>query len=104
MKGRIYVSGAMSGLPNLNFPAFNRAAVRLRNLRWDVVNPVEINSDPEADWLECIAADLAALKDCTAICLLPGWEQSFGAQIEHLAAQKLGLAVYHAKDLIPEGA
>lgn len=102
MKGRIYVSGPMSGLPNLNWPAFNHAAVRLRNLRWEVVNPVEINNDPAADWLECITADLLALKGCTAICMLPGWERSYGARIEHLAAQRMGMKVYNLEDLVAE--
>jgi hypothetical protein len=101
---RIYISGPMSGLPRLNWPLFNRTAVRLRNLRWDVVNPVAINSDPEADWLDCIAADLSAMKGCTAICMLPGWENSFGARIEHMAAQKLGLEIFDVSDLIQEAA
>jgi Domain of unknown function (DUF4406) len=103
-KRRIYISGPMSGIPLLNFPLFNRTAVRLRNLRWEVVNPVEINGDPEAEWLDCIAADLLAMKDCTAICLLPGWTNSYGAKIERMAADKLGLEVFNLSDLIPEAA
>lgn len=102
MAKRIYISGPMSGLPRLNFPAFNIAAVRLRNLRWEVVNPVEINSDPEAHWLHCIADDLRAMEGCTAICMLPGWEASFGARIERLAAEKLGLEIFDVADLVQE--
>jgi hypothetical protein len=51
-----------------------------------------------------MAADLAAMKGCTAICMLPGWEQSFGARIEHLVAQKLGLDIFGVADLIAEAA
>ena len=101
---KAYLSGPMTGLPNLNFPAFNRAAVRLRNLRWDVVNPVAINPNPDADWLDCIAADLLAMRDCTAIVLLPGWETSFGARIERLAAERMGLEIFELADLIQEAA
>lgn len=97
---RIYISGPMSGIDRLNFPLFNRTAVRLRNMRWEVVNPVEINPDPDAKWLDCIAADLKAMEGCTAIAMLPGWEASFGARIEHLAAQKMGLNIYNAADLV----
>lgn len=104
MKGKIYISGPMTGLPRLNFPLFNRVAVRLRNLRWEVVNPVEINPDESADWLDCIAADLLAMRGCTAICLLPGWTDSYGAKIERMAADRMGLHVFHLADLIPEEA
>lgn len=104
MKGRIYISGPMTGLPRLNFPLFNRVAVRLRNLRWEVVNPVEINPDESADWLDCIAADLLAMRGCTAICLLPGWTDSYGAKIERMAADRMGLMVFHLADLVPEEA
>ena len=104
MKGRIYISGPMTGLPRLNFPLFNRVAVRLRNLRWEVVNPVEINPDESADWLDCIAADLLAMRGCTAICLLPGWTDSYGAKIERMAADRMGLKVFHLADLVPEEA
>lgn len=102
MKGKIYISGPMTGLPRLNFPLFNRTAVRLRNMRWEVVNPVEINPDPNAEWLDCIADDLSAMKGCTAICMLPGWEASFGARIERLAAEKLKLEIFDVADLIAE--
>jgi hypothetical protein len=94
----------MSGLPRLNWPLFNRTAVRLRNLRWDVVNPVAVNNDPEADWLDCIAADVVAMRGCTAICMLPGWEASFGARIEHLVAQRMGLEIFDLADLVVEAA
>ncbi|CAE6838801.1 DUF4406 domain-containing protein [Paraburkholderia nemoris] len=104
MTRRIYISGPMSDIPRLNWPLFNRTAVRLRNLRWEVVNPVEINNDPEAEWLDCIAADLAAMKGCTAICMLPGWEASYGARIERLTAEKLKLEIYDLADLIQEAA
>lgn len=101
---RIYISGPMSGLPRLNWPLFNRTAVRLRNLRWEVVNPVAINNDPEADWLDCIAADVVAMRGCTAICMLPGWEASFGARIERLVAERMGLEIFDLADLVREAA
>ena len=38
---RIYLSGPMSGLPELNFPAFHAEAARLRALGFEVVNPAD---------------------------------------------------------------
>jgi hypothetical protein len=86
--GRCYISGPMSGLPEMNFPAFNERATILRGEGWDVVNPVDINPDPEADWYDCIVADIQAMKGCTAIYMLTGWESSPGANIERWVAIK----------------
>lgn len=70
---RIYISGPMTGMPNMNFPAFNAEAERLRTLGFDVVNPVEINPDPDASWQDCMRRDLAALLTCDTLALLDGW-------------------------------
>lgn len=100
MKPRVYIAGAMSGLPDLNFPAFHRAAAQLRALGYQVVNPAEINTDPAADWLTCMRADIKQLVDCDAIAMLPGWEQSKGATLERLIAVGLGLQEFALFDLV----
>ncbi|MFX3547682.1 DUF4406 domain-containing protein [Ralstonia mannitolilytica] len=93
MTKRIYIAGPMTGLPELNFPAFHTMAAHLRSLGHHVVNPAEINADPSAGWTECMRADIRELVSCTAICLLPGWEKSRGASLEHHIAQSLGFEV-----------
>ena len=90
---RIYLSGPMTGLPELNFPAFHAAAALLRAEGREVVNPAEITLDATADWHACMRADVAALATCDAIALLPGWHTSRGAQLELHIAHRLGLAV-----------
>ena len=97
---KLYVSGPMSGLPGMNFDAFNSASAALQALGYETVNPVDLNPDPNADWLDCITVDLLALRPCDGIALLPGWERSFGAQIERLAAQRLGLSIFKIEDLL----
>lgn len=82
MKRIAYISGPMTGKPDLNFPAFNRAAADMRSLGFQVVNPVDINPDPTAKWKDCMVADIRALLDCTHIVMLPGWEKSKGARLE----------------------
>ena len=93
MKGPIYVSGPMTGMLELNFPAFNAAAQRLRALGFEVVNPAELNPDPAAKWVDCMRQDIKALCDCQAVATLPGWERSKGASLEVLIAERLGMAV-----------
>ncbi|MDF3821990.1 DUF4406 domain-containing protein [Leptospira sp. 96542] len=90
---KLYIAGPMTGLPDLNFPAFHAQAARLRAQGHEVVNPAELNPDPAMPWAECMLRDLAALTRCDGVVLLPGWDQSPGAQIERLWAQRLGLSV-----------
>jgi hypothetical protein len=88
MKGRLYLSGPMSGLPDLNFPVFHAAAAALRADGWTVINPAEITTDHGARWEDCLRLDIAQLVTCEAIALLPGWEKSEGATLEaHIAAK-----------------
>jgi hypothetical protein len=93
---KIYIAGPMSGLPELNFPTFHAAAAVLREQGFTVINPAEINPDVGADWAECMRADIAQLVTCDTIYLLPGWEKSRGAKLEHHIADALGMTVSFA--------
>ena len=95
VKKTVYISGPMTGLPDLNFPAFHAAALHLRGLGLDAVNPAEINPDIGMSWEACMRADIRALCDCDAIALLPGWERSKGAHLELHIAHRLGMAVVY---------
>jgi Domain of unknown function (DUF4406) len=90
-KTRVYLAGGMTGHPELNFPLFHRMAASLRASGYEVMNPAEICPDPTAKWEDCMRADLAALVTCDAIALLPGWEKSRGASLEHTVAMALGM-------------
>lgn len=92
----VYIAGPMTGLPDLNFPAFHAAAARLRAEGFDVVNPAEIDIPLPSDWLAAMRADIAQLVTCDAIALLPGWQRSRGATLEHHIATALGLAIVPA--------
>jgi hypothetical protein len=100
---RIYLSGPMSGLPDLNFPAFNAAAAKLRSLGYTVVNPAELNPDNTTAWDACMRADIKALCDCTTLALLPGWERSQGAHLEMHIAHRIGIEVLQIDALVCRG-
>lgn len=97
---RIYLSGPMTGHADLNFPAFNAEAHRLRNLGYEVVNPAEINQGPNPGWHECMRKDLKALLDCDTLALLDGWQQSAGAHLEMHVAHRVGMEIVIARDLV----
>jgi len=76
-RGRIYVSGPMTGYPDLNFPAFNAAADKLEAEGWE--------------WEDYLRYDVKKVSDCDAIYLLVGWEESKGSRLEWYIASALGL-------------
>jgi hypothetical protein len=104
MKKKIYIAGPMTGLPDLNFPAFHGEASWLRAMGNEVINPAEINDEGLAvmaftaeeyqeHWRKCMRADIAQLVTCDAIHMLDGWEKSCGATLEHHIARTLGMAI-----------
>jgi hypothetical protein len=90
---RVYLSGPMSGIADNNFPAFHEWAARLRADGFDVVSPAEIQE--AGTWELCLRADLRELCTCEAIALMPGWENSKGANLELHVAHRLGMEVIH---------
>jgi len=96
---RIYIAGPMTGILELNFPAFHDAAALLRSQGYDVVNPAEINADPTAGWQACMRADIRELVTCDAVYFLPGFDKSRGAQLERHIAKALGMGLMYADEV-----
>lgn len=92
---RLYPSGPMSGKPDFNYPLFNRVTAVLRGLGYVVNNPAENfggdSSRPRPDYFR---VDVANLLDSDAIVMLPGWQESMGANLELDIAIELGLQTY----------
>lgn len=99
---RIYLSGPMTGRPEFNFPAFHAAADVLRSKGLSVTNPAEIKPEGEPSWSACMRADIKAMLDCCTVALLPGWEDSKGANIEARLAIQLGMRVVEFETLVAE--
>ena len=94
----IYISGPMSGLPDLNFPAFHAAAAALRAVGLEALNPAELDHGPDPAWDACLRGDIAALVECKSILMLDGWMQSKGARLERHIAVQLGMPVHYDID------
>lgn len=97
---RIYLSGPMTGRPNLNFPAFHAAAGRLRTLGYDVVSPAEIAHGNEATWHAAMRADIKGLLDCDTLALLEGWQTSSGAHLEMHIAHRVGINIVVEAEIV----
>jgi Domain of unknown function (DUF4406) len=112
-----YLAGPMSGIREFNFPAFHRAAAYLRDSGYTVFNPAQkdiercgvdisqgnkTGSVHQAELEHGFSLRQALADDCEFICLeancialLPGWENSRGAQAEWALARALGLEIIY---------
>ena len=96
IKPSLYISGPITGLVDLNKPAFAQAASQLRARGFAVIDPHEIGEPSEhlLPWADYLKADIIAmLQGSEALALLPGWENSRGACLETHIARALGWEV-----------
>jgi len=84
----VYLTGPTNGLPELNVPAFERAAEELRSYGLRVIALHEL---PEGDYL-------AALGSSDAVVTLPDWENAPSCGIEVAYAEALGKPVWHISE------
>jgi hypothetical protein len=96
---RIYISGAITLDLEKAPQKFDSAVKRVRELFPDAepVNPMTLPHPPRATWEEYMALDIAELKKCDAIYMLPCWTSSQGARLEHAIARKEGLTIIEEK-------
>ena len=95
---KVYISGKITGLPIEEAAAkFDNAEATYKDLGFDVINPMKVLPyDPKHTWPDYMLADLAALRTCDAIVLLPCWQDSKGATCEKIFAEGCGLEImYH---------
>jgi hypothetical protein len=111
---KVYLAGPMRGKPNFNFPAFDYAAAKLREDGHEVFSPADkdrecigaenfINPTGDEDKLaaithytirDALGNDLAWIcKEAEAIALLPGWENSTGANAERATGIAIGATI-----------
>ena len=104
----------MRGIPDFNFPAFAEATEELRRLGHTVFSPAErdiekygagVSNSATGNEAEAVAAVGFSLREAlaadtqwialhaNAVAVLPGWENSKGAQAEVALARAIGLPV-----------
>jgi len=103
---KVYIAGPMRGYKEYNFPAFDEASKRFRKAGWFVYSPAELDRAqgiheytkklPNGFLRDAMKRDTAAICECDAIALLPGWEHSEGTHVELTLAGLLELDTYDA--------
>lgn len=97
MNKTLYIAGPMTGHPEFNYPAFRAAESALRLRGFDVLNPVDVDAQKPVgvtvDWDWYMRRTIPMMMGADAIALLPGWQQSRGATIEHDLASSLRMPI-----------
>lgn len=96
---KVYISGKVSGMEVEATKLFKKAEEDIKALGLIPVNPMTLNHIHDKSWSSYMKEDLKALLECDAIYLLPNWNQSKGAAIEHNIAVWLGIKVYTPETL-----
>lgn len=120
LKKQIYIAGPMTGLPDFNFEAFNKAAKKFRTKGYKVWNPAEKDEErtldrkarETGDTLEAVVQgfdfreaylwDLDKIVNGDGVYFLKGWEASLGARGEHAVALNVQ-AYYPEYQIMYEG-
>jgi hypothetical protein len=91
----IYLSGPMSGYPEMNYPLFHRVAAALRAQGHRVYNPAEFEHSESVFPLRRAMAEYARFIciEADTIVLLPGWAKSLGVRAELALAENCRLDV-----------
>lgn len=102
---RVYLSGKMTGLPEETYARnFARAQQHYESAGFEVINPCNLSAivlkdKPDATYEDFMQADLEALRTCTHIAMIAGWEDSPGAKREKTEAERLGLEIMQYKEV-----
>lgn len=101
----IYTAGKYSGDTDANIAVAREHAKKLWEAGHAVIcphlNTAHMEKDCLATYEDYIAGDLKMIARCDAIYMLPNWEDSKGAVLEHAWAQEIGLPIYLSQDGVP---
>lgn len=92
-KTKVYICGKMTGMPDFNYPYFNKKANELRLAGYKVYNPAEVDSDDSFEWEDYMREAVKMLLECDILYVLDGYESSKGANVEIDLAKILNIRV-----------
>ena len=92
----VHISGGMTGIPNLNFSAFDKAADKLLAEHYWVYSPADAERQRgNQPYGVALRDSLKALLKCDAIYMLREWEKSQGARLEWVIAKTIGMVMMY---------
>lgn len=101
----LYISGPMSGLPEYNRPAFDRAQEDLIQAGYVVLNPAQLEEPcPNPQWRHWMRAALELMLLAGGLAVLPDWNTSVGAKVEIDLARRLEMPIHPVEHWLAEAA
>lgn len=99
----IYIAGLYTkGDIDANISAARKVAIEVwESGNWALcphLNTAHFEQDCRASYEDYMAGDLRMIATCDAILMLPSWQESNGAKIEHEYAKSIGLPIYYYPD------
>lgn len=108
-----YLAGPMTGIPQFNFPEFQRVTNMLRQAGYPIRSPAELDDQETYDaamasvdgapgsgvtngetWGDFLSRDVKLVADeSCGVIVMPGWERSRGARLEVFVAELCSLPV-----------
>lgn len=92
----VYISGPITGVPDYE-KKFERVATWLNIFGVEAVNPV---STALYSRKHRIDRALEMLRDCDMICMIPGWQASEEARLEHHYAEVVGVPEFTIPEIV----
>ena len=97
---KIYISGAITDVPNDNKEAFEKAETFLREKGYEPVNPHKLDHSNDVTHADHMHTDLQELLACDGVYFLQGWRYSTGAKVEMAVALAIDLDIdFEPKEL-----
>jgi nucleoside 2-deoxyribosyltransferase len=106
---KVYISGPMSGIPELNHSEFEKAEIKMKSFGFEVFNPHKFeeqkteeflnkvkNLNENDNWIQFMKVDIVKMiQECEFVLALNNWERSRGATLELFIAKSLGMPIIH---------
>ena len=104
----VYLSGKITGVPNLNKPKFRAAEMLLKKELTDrerkyvwIFNPHDLPDDHDKSWGSYMRECIKVLCGCERTYVLDDWKDSKGALVEVLVSKILSIPVYDVDSFEP---